>query len=58
MATLLGLLVGTAFAVGLTLTGTPKWGGLHVGVIGLGLNFVVVAAVSLVGGRARAVVPA
>jgi Na+/proline symporter len=46
-ATLAGLLVGTAFAVGLTLMGTPQWGGVHVGVIGLGLNIAVVVALSI-----------
>jgi Na+/proline symporter len=48
-ATLAGLVVGTAFAVGLTLLGTAQWGGVHVGVIGLGLNLTVVAAVSVLG---------
>jgi Na+/proline symporter len=47
VATLAGLLVGTAFAVGLTLMGTPQWGGVHVGVIGLGLNIAVVVALSV-----------
>jgi Na+/proline symporter len=58
MATLLGLLAGTIFAVGLTLAGVAKWGGIHVGVIGLGLNFLVVVVVSTLpgnsAGRARA----
>jgi Na+/proline symporter len=46
-ATLAGLLAGTAFAVGLTLMGVPQWGGLHVGVIGLGLNLAVVVLLSV-----------
>ena len=48
-ATLAGLVVGTTFAVGLTLLGTAQWGGVHVGVIGLGLNLTVVAAASVLG---------
>ena len=50
-ATLAGLLVGTAFAVGWTLAGVPQWGGVHVGVIGLALNLLVVGAGSAVGRR-------
>jgi Na+/proline symporter len=41
-ATLAGLGVGIAFGVGLTLLGWPRLGGVHVGVIGLGLNGLVV----------------
>ena len=41
--TLLGVLVGTAFAVGLTLGGVPRILGVHVGVVGLGLNAAVAA---------------
>jgi SSS family solute:Na+ symporter len=36
--TLVGLLAGTLFAVGLTLMGMPRLWGVHVGVVGLGLN--------------------
>ena len=36
--TLAGLLVGTAFGVGLTLAGVPRLFGVHVGVVGLALN--------------------
>ena len=36
--TLVGLVVGTAFSVGLTLLDVPRLGGVHVGVLGLGLN--------------------
>lgn len=46
-ATLAGLLVGTAFAVGLTLMGVPRLLGVHVGVAGLGLNLLVAGAGSL-----------
>ena len=52
-ATLAGLLVGTGFAVGLTLMGIPQWGGVHVGVVGLGLNFAVVVAGSSIQGMKR-----
>jgi len=38
--TLVGLVAGTLFAVGLTLGGQPRLAGIHVGVIGLGLNLV------------------
>jgi Na+/proline symporter len=43
--TLAGLVVGTVFGVGLTLAGVPRLGGVHVGVVGLGLN----VAVAVVG---------
>jgi Na+/proline symporter len=43
--TLAGLVVGTVFAVGLTLAGTGKLYGVHVGVIGLGIN----AAIAILG---------
>lgn len=49
-ATLAGLVVGTGFAVGATLIGVPRIGGVHVGVIGLALNLAVVAVGSLAGG--------
>jgi Na+/proline symporter len=52
-ATLAGLLAGTVFAVGLTLTGVPKLFGLHVGVIGLALNASVVAVGSLLPTKTR-----
>jgi SSS family solute:Na+ symporter/sodium/pantothenate symporter len=39
--TLAGLVVGTAFAVGLTLAGLPRLAGVHVGVIGCALNLLV-----------------
>jgi hypothetical protein len=45
-ATLAGIVVGTLFAVGLTLAGVPRLGGVHVGVIGLGLNAAIVVLVS------------
>jgi len=50
-ATLLGILVGTGFAVVVTLAGTSQWGGVHVGVIGLLLNGCVVILISLLSGR-------
>ena len=40
-ATLAGLLLGTTFAVGLTLWGIPRLLGVHVGIVGLGLNLAV-----------------
>ena len=63
-ATLVGLLVGTGFAMTATLAGTSQWGGVHVGVIGLFLNGCVVVLLSLFSGKAdrvatkRVVVPA
>ncbi len=51
--TLLGLLVGTAFAVGATLSGTSRLGGVHVGVIGLGMNGMVCVLGSLAGRAPR-----
>jgi Na+/proline symporter len=42
--TLAGLLVGTAFSVGLTIFGMPRIAGVHVGVLGLGLNLLVAVA--------------
>lgn len=45
--TLAGLLIGTLFAVGLTLAGVPRLWGMHVGVVGLGLNLVVAVLGSL-----------
>jgi Na+/proline symporter len=47
--TLAGLVVGTCFAVGLTLIDVPRILGVHVGVIGLALN----AAVAVVGSLIR-----
>ena len=47
-ATLAGIVVGTVFAVGLTLGGVAQIGGVHVGVIGLGMNAGVVVALSAV----------
>jgi Na+/proline symporter len=41
-ATLAGIGVGACFAVGLTLAGVPRIGGMHVGVLGLGLNVLTV----------------
>ena len=41
------MIAGTLFAVGLTLAGIPKWAGLHVGVLGLGLNLTIVVIGSL-----------
>ena len=58
-ATLLGLLVGTGFAVGLTLAGGSQWGGVHVGVLGLVLNGCVVLIGSLwTSGRSEMTNPA
>ena len=45
--TLLGLLVGTFFSVGLTLLGQSDLGGIHAGVVGLGLNVVIAVGGSL-----------
>ena len=52
-STLAGLVVGTGFGVGMTLTGTARIEGVHVGVIGLGLNFVVVVLLSALSRRAE-----
>ena len=57
-ATLAGLVTGTAFAVGLTLSGVAQWGGVHVGVIGLGLNGAIVVVGSLARSRVSTVVTA
>ena len=46
-ATLAGIFVGTAFSVGLTLADVPRILGVHVGVVGLGLNLAVAIAGSL-----------
>jgi len=43
---LAGILVGTLFSVGLTLLGTARIYGLHVGVVGCGLNFLVAVVFS------------
>ena len=48
----LGLLVGTAVAMGGVWLGWKRIGGIHVGVIGLGLNVLVAATLSLAGPRA------
>jgi Na+/proline symporter len=51
---LAGLIVGTAFSVGLTLAGIPRIDGLHVGVVGCVLNLGVAVVFSLTsGGPAR-----
>jgi Na+/proline symporter len=42
--TLAGLLAGTLFSVGLTLFDVPRIAGVHVGVVGLGLNLLVAVA--------------
>lgn len=46
-ATLVGLVVGTVFAVSLTLAGVAQVGGVHAGVIGLGINVAVVVVGSM-----------
>ena len=46
-ATLAGLLAGTLFAGSATLSGVTQLGGIHAGVVGLGLNLGVVVAGSL-----------
>ena len=51
LPTLLGLLAGTAFGVGLTLAGVAQLGGVHAGVVGLGLNLAVAVVGSRLGGR-------
>jgi Na+/proline symporter len=48
---LAGLVVGTAFSVGLTLAGIPRIEGLHVGVIGCALNLAVAIVFSLTSGE-------
>ena len=42
-----GLVTGTLFGVGLTLAGVPRLGGIHVGVVGLGLNVAIAIGGSL-----------
>lgn len=50
-----GILVGTLFAAGLTLSGTSRLGGVHVGVVGLALNTVIAVLGSYgMDGRQRA----
>ena len=44
---LVGVLVGTAFSVGLTLTDVTRLGGVHIGVVGCLLNSVIAVAGSL-----------
>ena len=51
---LAGLLAGTLFSVGLTLFGIPRIGGVHVGVVGLGLNLLVAVSGSSWRLRSRA----
>jgi Na+/proline symporter len=51
--TLAGLLVGTAFGVGFTLAGVPRMAGVHVGIVGLGLNLVVAVGASLLPRQTR-----
>ncbi|MEE2665775.1 MAG: sodium:solute symporter family protein [Myxococcota bacterium] len=46
---LCGLVVGTLFSVGLTLAGVTRWGGVHIGMVGLALN----AATAVVGSCLR-----
>ncbi len=46
-ATLAGIVAGTAFSVGLTLAEVPRLWGVHVGVVGLGVNGVVAVVGSL-----------
>ncbi len=41
-----GLVAGTALAVGGVLSGVPRVGGVHIGVLGLGLNLVVALVLS------------
>jgi Na+/proline symporter len=53
-ATLVGLVVGTLFAGGLTLADVPQIGGVHVGVIGLVINGAIVVVGSLAGERRAA----
>lgn len=48
-STLAGIVAGTCFSVGLTLAGIPRIWGVHVGVVGLGLN----GAVAVVGSLLR-----
>jgi Na+/proline symporter len=54
-ATLLGLVVGTGFAVVLTLSGTSRIGGVHVGIVALVLNgAIVMSGSALRGARPKA----
>ncbi|MGH0038455.1 MAG: sodium:solute symporter family protein [Myxococcota bacterium] len=48
---LAGVLAGTALALGLTFGGATRVGGVHAGVVGLGLNLAVALLVSFVGRR-------
>jgi len=50
-AVLSGLIVGTVFSVGLTLSDVPRLGGVHVGVVGCGLNVAVAVLASLLAPR-------
>jgi Na+/proline symporter len=52
--TLLGLWVGLAWGVGFTLAGVPQIEGVHVGVIGLGLNGAVAVGASILETRGGA----
>lgn len=47
--TLAGVVAGTLLGVGLTLAGTTRLGGVHVGVVGLGVNLVVAVVASYLG---------
>jgi Na+/proline symporter len=50
-ALILGILGGCAVALWGMWSGTPRLAGFHAGVIGLGLNFLLVAGMTLLGGR-------
>ena len=47
-----GIVVGTAFSVGLTFAGVTRFGGVHIGMLGLGLNAIVAVTGSLLTRRA------
>lgn len=50
---LAGLVVGTLFSVGLTFAGVTRVGGVHIGMVGLGLNAAIAVAGSLLRGPDR-----
>jgi Na+/proline symporter len=50
---LAGLVVGTVFSVGLTLADVTRWGGVHIGMVGLVLNAAVAILGSAVSGDRR-----
>ena len=52
--TLLGLVVGTTFSVGFTFWGVSRVGGVHIGILGLGLNAAIAVLGSLWGKPAAA----